>query len=80
MTNEEVAKLFLKKHRKLMSFRRQLIKDNMSINSNAHNWIGRSFLSHMTDEGANFWGRLRREWHTLETHFNLSGPLDPTKI
>lgn len=82
LTNEEVFNLFLRKHRKLTSFRKQFNKSR-TLNTKAvkvERAILDSFFWFNTTEGEDFWVKLSHKWEKVCTQFKLSGTITLTKV
>lgn len=77
MTNEEVLKVFLKKHRKYTRFKEILktsSKKGKTIPISEIFWS--TFIWFKTPEGDPFWRNLSAAWVKMSKDFNLSGMVD----
>lgn len=84
VSNEEIFIMFLKKHRKYKSFKKQK-HSNMNYYSNDHickigNPIDRGLIWCLTAEGSGYWYGLHKKWGKLVKDFNLKDHIDLTQI
>lgn len=80
MTNIEILRLFLKKHRKYASYKRQLQHDAVSRRGGITSAITRAFIASESKEGVVFWNQMSMKWIKLCKDFNIEGELDLTEI
>lgn len=78
MTNEQIFVMFLKKHRKYTSYKKQFDKNLES--SNVRDIIDTSFYWRDTKEGNKYWQDLDAEWEELCEHFDLTGNIYLSKV
>lgn len=73
LTNEEILKMFLKKKRKLTSFKKSLtaVRDKSLI----HNAISGAFTWMGTPEGHDYWQELNNEWVGMCKNLNITGEI-----
>lgn len=80
MNNEQIFKMFLKKHRKYDSFVKQkdLLEGHKIVGIKlAITW---NFDKQDTKEGSIFWHRMSCKWVTMCNDLNLEGTIDLTKV
>lgn len=77
LTNEEIYIIFLKKHRKFSSFKRQRYQGFRAVIkvTNVKNAVDRSMLWDTTKEGDDFWMSLEEKWQDLCDKFKLKGQI-----
>lgn len=88
MTNEEVYRTFLKKHRKYSYFKRNFKKGLapshiFTINRNdvlVKDAINYSFVWRHTAEGSTYWQEKALQWQNLCSHFKLKGCIDLNRV
>lgn len=82
ITNEYVLAMFLKKHRKLTTFKRYADKTRMGYSSTPKikKVITNNFTWAFTNEGHAYWENLHMEWETLCNDLRLEGVIDLKKL
>lgn len=82
VTNEYVLAMFLKKHRKLTTFKRDAYKTRRGYSSTPKikRVITNNFTWAFTNEGHAYWENLQREWYTLCDDLRLEGVIDLKKL
>lgn len=72
MTNKQILIIFLKKHRKYSSFKRQVVKDDISKNASTRAILLKGFYIEDSEEGPEKWQDLNTKWNKLVNDFNLN--------
>lgn len=78
MTNEEVLRTFLKKHKKYTSYKHHYDKQFKTVQ--VEKVIAVSFYWSHTKEGHAYWSDINHKWKELCTHFDLNGVIYITKV
>lgn len=83
MTNEQIFRMFLKKHRKYASFKRQLDTEYISPTTArqvAKYAVDNSFIWDESEEGFEYWSEMDSKWTTMCRDLNIRGPINLNEV